>query len=45
MSADEFSIAYMTNLEPRLVSRKSILGSPSFRFWPLNRFGIANTKK
>ena len=45
MSADEFSIAYMTNLEPRLVSRKSILGSPSIRFWPLNRFGIANTKK
>ena len=45
MSADEFSISYMSNLEPRLVLKKSILGSPSLRFWPLNRFGIANTKK
>jgi signal peptidase I len=45
MKADEFSVTYMSNLEPQLVVRKAILGSPSLRFWPLNRFGVANTKK
>ena len=45
MKDDEFSVTYMSNLEPQLVVRKAILGSPSLRFWPLNRFGIANSKK
>ena len=45
MKDDEFSVTYMSNLEPQLVVRKAILGSPSLRFWPLNRFGVANTKK
>lgn len=45
MKDDEFSVTYMSNLEPQLVVRKAILGSPSIRFWPLNRFGVANTKK
>ena len=45
MASDDFSVTYMSNLVPLLVEKKSILGSPSLRFWPLNRFGIANTKK
>ena len=45
MASDDFSVTYMSNLDPLLVEKKSILGSPSLRFWPLNRFGIANTKK
>ena len=45
MQDDEFSVTYMSNLEPRLVGKKAILGSPSLRFWPLNRFSVINSKK
>ena len=45
MENDNFSVNYMSNLKPQLVAKKSVLGSPSLRFWPINRFGFANTKK
>lgn len=45
MESDNFSVNYMSNLKPQLVAKKSVLGSPSLRFWPINRFGFANTKK
>ena len=37
---DEYSIRYMSNLEPQYVHRSRILGKASFRFWPLNRIGF-----
>ncbi|MBO6176610.1 MAG: signal peptidase I [Treponema sp.] len=37
---DEYSIRYMSNLEPQYVHRSRILGKASFRFWPINRIGF-----
>lgn len=37
---DPFSMYYYSNMEQREVSKKRILGTTSFRFWPLSRVGI-----
>lgn len=41
---DDYSIVYKTNLEPRAVDKKWILGSALVRFWPLGRVGAVKTK-
>lgn len=43
---DSYSVTYYSNVEPQYVGRNRILGTPSFRFWPLSRIGIpGNTGK
>ena len=37
---DTLSFMYYSNLSPRYVSVDRILGTASFRFWPISRFGI-----
>ncbi len=36
---DDYSVTYYSNMAPRYVSRRWILGTTAFRFWPLNRIG------
>ena len=38
--ADKYSVTYMTDMAPQYVSRNRMLGSTSYRFWPLSREGI-----
>ena len=38
--ADPYSFIYRSNLAPRYVPVERILGSASFRFWPLSRAGV-----
>ena len=42
--SDEFSVEYYSNMAPQTVSRKYILGSAEYRFWPRRRMGIIKTK-
>ena len=37
---DPLSVTYLTDMEPQYVNRSKILGSTSYRFWPLNRRGV-----
>ncbi len=37
---DPLSVTYLTDMEPQYVNRSKILGSTSYRFWPLNRCGV-----
>ena len=37
---DPLSVTYLTDMEPQCVNRSKILGSTSYRFWPLNRRGV-----
>ena len=39
-SADTYSVTYMTNMQPQFVNRSRMLGSTSYRFWPVSRAGI-----
>ncbi len=39
-SKDPLSVTYLTDMEPQYVNRSKILGSTSYRFWPLNRRGV-----
>lgn len=36
---DDYSVKYYTDLEPQFVSKKRILGTTVFRFWPKGRIG------
>lgn len=36
---DAYSVSYISDIEPQYVERKKILGTTSFRFWPLSRVG------
>ena len=36
---DSYSFEYPSNMEPRYVNKKFILGFPFLRIWPLSRFG------
>lgn len=44
-SADTYSVTYISDMRPQYVSRSRILGSASFRFWPLSRAGIPGRKR
>ena len=44
-SLDEYSLRYISRLEPQYVNAKRMLGGTSFRFWPLNRIGILKQAK
>ena len=37
---DKFSVSYITNMAPQFVSNKKMLGTTSYRFWPLSRRGV-----
>ena len=37
---DEYSVLYESNMAPQYVHRSKMLGSASYRFWPLNRKGV-----
>lgn len=37
---DDYSFSYYSNMEPQYVPQANILGSASFRFWPVTRIGI-----
>ncbi|MCR4821590.1 MAG: signal peptidase I [Treponema sp.] len=39
-SYDNYSVTYMSDMQPQYVNRKKMLGSTSFRFWPVNRAGV-----
>jgi signal peptidase I len=41
---DAYSVTYESNMAPRYVNRKYILGTTVFRFWPVNRVGVLNHK-
>ena len=41
---DNYSIRYSSCLEQKYVSKDRILGTASYRFWPLNRVGTIKTK-
>lgn len=36
---DSYSVTYYSNMAPQYVNRRYILGTTSFRFWPINRAG------
>ena len=36
---DEYSLCYESNMEPQYVSRSRLLGTASYRFWPVSRAG------
>lgn len=38
-SYDKYSVTYTSDLKPQYVNRNRILGTTSFRFWPLSRAG------
>lgn len=37
---DPLSVTYYSDMEPRYVSKSKILGTTSYRFWPLSRRGV-----
>jgi signal peptidase I len=37
---DPVPVFYYSNMAPQSVGAKSILGTPIFRIWPVNRLGI-----
>ena len=37
---DPYSVTYYSNMKPRYVHKNKILGSPSYRFWPMERRGV-----
>ena len=37
--ADTYSVTYMTDMQPQYVNRSRMLGSTSYRFWPVSRAG------
>lgn len=37
--ADDLSITYYTDMKPQYVNRSRMLGTTSYRFWPLSRLG------
>lgn len=41
---DEYSVLYYSNISPQYVSKKRILGSAVYRFWPANRMGGIKTR-
>lgn len=41
---DAYGVQYDSCMEPQYVSKKRILGTASFRFWPLYRMGAIKTK-
>ena len=41
---DEYSVVYQSCLEQKYVPQNRILGTASYRFWPLNRTGIVKTR-
>ncbi len=41
---DEYSVLYYSNIAPQYVSKKRILGSAVYLFWPANRIGVVKTK-
>lgn len=43
-ASDPLSMAYYSNMEPRLVHRSRILGKASYRFWPVSRAGVPGKK-
>lgn len=42
--ADDFSVLYYSNISPQYVSKKRILGSAVYRFWPAGRIGGIRTR-
>ena len=38
--ADNYSVTYATDMQPQYVSRSRMLGTTSYRFWPVSRAGI-----
>lgn len=36
---DDYSVTYYSNMAPQYVNRRYILGTTSFRFWPVSRAG------
>ena len=38
-ASDPYSVTYRSNMAPQYVSKKYILGTTLFRFWPLSRAG------
>ena len=38
--SDDYSVTYETNMEPQFVARKKMLGTTSYRFWPVSRAGV-----
>lgn len=43
-SLDPQSVTYYSNIDPQCVDRRLILGGAIFRFWPLSRIGMVQTK-
>ena len=39
-SADTYSVTYMSDMQPQYVNRSRMLGSTSYRFWPVSRAGV-----
>lgn len=39
-SLDPVSVTYYSDISPQYVNRSKILGTTSYRFWPLNRRGV-----
>ncbi len=37
---DDYSITYLSDIDPQYVSRSRMLGGTSYRFWPVSRAGI-----
>ncbi|WP_407425106.1 signal peptidase I [Treponema sp.] len=37
---DAYSVTYTTDMQPQYVNRSRMLGSTSYRFWPVSRAGI-----
>ena len=37
---DKYSVTYYSNLEPQYVPMRRMLGTTSYRFWPVNRRGV-----
>ncbi len=41
---DRFSLMYESNMAPQTIHRSHILGSAMYRFWPLSRRGVVQTR-
>lgn len=40
---DPYSVTYYTNMSPQYVSKAKMLGTTSYRFWPMDRRGVPGT--